>query len=352
MKVLALTKYDRLAASSRHRFLAYAPSLARMGIQLDLSPLFGDGYLKAKFQRGATEWSSVMQAYGRRLVALLRSRRWDLLWIHCEAFPYMPPWAELALKALGIRYVFDYDDAIFHMYDRHRSRAVRALLGGKLETIIRGARAVTAGSRYLADYADRFSSTVHHVPTVVDLARYPTRAVAPTNRPYTVGWIGSPSTSEYLDIVAPALQRMAQTEPVRLMLIGSPPRTIPGIEVDVRRWSESSEVSDLMACDVGIMPLPDEPWARGKCAFKLIQYMACGLATVSSPVGANSEVVREDTGILAETTEQWVAALSRLRDDVELRVRMGQRGRERVETQYSLESQSDRVGQILRTAAV
>ena len=351
MRVLALSKYDRLAASPRHRFLAYAPSLARAGVELSLSPLFDDDYLAAKFERGRSGALSVGRAYLRRLRALLKSRRWDLLWVHCELFPYFPAWAEAVLARLDVPYVFDYDDAIFHMYDQHPRRAVRQVLGGKIGRVIAGARATTAGSQYLADYASRHGRHVHVVPTVVDLERYPVKNGSAGDRPFTVGWIGSPSTSVYLDLVAPALQAVAAEAPLRLILVGSPPRTIPGVDVDVRKWSEEREVQDLLECDAGIMPLPDAPWARGKCAFKLIQYMACGLPTIAAPVGANREVVDERTGLFATTTEEWTTALRKLRDAPDLRADLGRAGRARIEDRYSLQSQEARVLEILTTAA-
>jgi len=351
MKVLVLSKYDRLAASPRHRFCAYAPYLSREGIELSLSPLFDDRYLAAKFESGRSGRRAVAQAYLRRLGAVLTSRKWDLLWVHCELFPYLPAWAEIIASRLGVPYVFDYDDAIFHMYDQHPRAPIRRLLGGKIGDIIHGARAVTAGSQYLADYAARFNHRVHVVPTVIDLERYRLGGTANPDRPFTVGWIGSPSTSVYLDLVAPALEALAKEAPLRLVLVGSPPRSIPGVAVDVREWSEAREVEDLLDCDAGIMPLPDEPWARGKCAFKLIQYMACGLPTVSSPVGANREVVTDETGLPARSTAQWISALRTLRDDPALRARLGAAGRARVEAGYSLQSQEPRVAEILRAAA-
>ncbi len=350
MKVLVLSKYDKLAASPRYRFLAYEPSLQAAGIDLTLSPLFDDEYLAQKFDSGSTSTTGVIRAYGRRVRALLGSQKWDLLWIHCELFPYLPPWTEHLLRFAGVPYVFDYDDAIFHMYDQHSRPIVRKLLGNKIAPIIRGAKAVTAGSQYLANYASQYNSEVHVIPTVIDLDLYTTKQDR-GNQPFTAGWIGSPSTSVYLDLVAPALQRLAEEGPVRLILVGAPPRTIPGVDIDVRAWSSEREVADLLECNVGLMPLPDEPWARGKCAFKLIQYMACGLPTISSPVGANCEVVDTETGLLPTTTDEWLDALRTLRDDPDLRKTLGDAGRARVQARYSLQSQQQHVCDILSAAA-
>ncbi|MEM7678271.1 MAG: glycosyltransferase family 4 protein [Myxococcota bacterium] len=354
MRVLVLSKYDRLAASTRVRFLQYAPYLAEHGFELTLSPLFSDAYLQERFRSNRTPPRAVVAAYARRLHALFSVTRWDLAMVHYELFPYLPGMLERALTALRMPYVYDFDDAIFHMYDQHQRPLVRRLLGQKLGPILSGASAVIAGSRYLAQYAQRFNAEVHQVPTVVDMDRYSVRSPSKDDdraSPLTVGWIGSPSTSAYLAPIAPALERFAARHGgLRLVAVGARPFEIPGVEVDVRPWSEATEIRDLHEADVGIMPLPDEPWARGKCAFKLIQYMAVGLPTVASPVGANNDVVTPNTGLMATTTDEWVRALEKLHADPALRHRMGQTGRQRVIEHYSVASQRETVRQILAGA--
>ena len=352
MRILALSKYDCLAASPRHRFVQYRPHLARYGMDLMLSPLFDDAYLRTRFSTGGVDLRAVVRAYLRRVTALLGSWRWDLAIVHCELFPYLPSCFERTLRLLKVPYVYDYDDAIFHMYDAHARHAVRWVLGRKLAPLISGAAAVMAGSRYLARYAEHFNPRVHVVPTVVDLARYPRRPQRARTRgaSMTVGWIGSSSTSQHLQLVGPALAELAREGPLRLMAVGARPMKIPGVSVEIRAWSEQREAQDLAEVDVGIMPLPDEPWARGKCAFKLIQYMAAGLPTVASPVGVNSEVVTPKTGLFASTHPEWVDALRRLRNAPSMGQAMGERGRQRVERHYSLQSQNERVRRILTEA--
>jgi glycosyltransferase involved in cell wall biosynthesis len=173
---------------------------------------------------------------------------------------------------------------------------------------------------------------------------------ADTTAPFTIGWIGSPSTTTYLPLIAPALQQIAQQGSVRFITIGADPIVIDGVDVEQRAWSEQTEVRDLLDCDIGVMPLPDDPWARGKCAFKLIQYMACGLPVIASPIGANRDVVTAECGLFADNQGEWVRAISRLRDDVNLRFALGVAGRVRAERLYSLDSQSTRVANLLQEA--
>lgn len=349
MKVMALSRYGTLAASSRYRFAQYVPKLAEHGIQLEVSELLDDRYLRQRFT-GGRSGSHFASALWRRGRALARLRGYDLAILQSELLPFAPAWLE-RLALAGVPYVVDCDDAIFHKYDMHPNALVRGLFGKKLLGVMRGARGVFAGSGYLADYARAANANVHLVPTVVDMDRYAAKPRTASGKSFTVGWIGSPSTTDYLMLVGPALQRLAQQSPVRLIAVGASPIALDGVEVDQREWSDEREVADLLECDVGIMPLTDDPWTRGKCAFKLIQYMACGLPVVASPVGANCDVVTAECGLFAATQDDWVDALARVRDDVDLRFALGACGRERVQRQYSLASQSPRVAEFMYAAA-
>lgn len=364
MNVLFLPKYGPQAASARYRFLQYIPFLQARGVRCEVSPLFDDIYLARRFATGRPPPLQVAEALVRRVRAVIsaRARSYDLLVLHYEALPYAPPLLERLLRQQGTPYLYDYDDAIFHNYDQ--SRLLRPFLKDKIREVIAGAAAVLAGSEYLADYARAVNRRVELLPTVIDLARYPMKDIAgdrdgagAEDRPFTVGWIGSPSTAAYLPAVAPALRALAQEGPLRLLLIGSgevalPGLPCPGVTVEVRPWQEAREVEDLLELDVGIMPLPDTPWARGKCGFKLIQYMACGLPVVASPVGANRDIVRHgESGLLAQTETEWLAALRRLRADRALRAALGGAGRAEVAARYCLAVTAPRLLDVMQAAA-
>ncbi len=352
MNVLVLTKYDTLAASARLRFAAYAPYLSERGIHLTLSPLFNNAYLRAKFASGRPPILPVVRGFMERIKQLLTLKNWDLVLLQYEIFPYLPAGVESILASSKVPYVVDYDDAIFHMYDDHSSWFVRSLLSDKIGKVMTGARAVIAGSQYLADYAQRYSSNVHLVPTVVDLERY--RVKDWENRgdgPFTVGWIGSPSTAPYLNLIREALTQLGRRLPTRLLVIGASIDEIEGVRVETHPWSEATEVELLLQCDVGVMPLPDEKWARGKCAFKLIQYMACGLPVVASPVGENKVLVKQGrSGFLAQEPKEWSTAFDTLWKDIALRAQLGVKGRQQIEERYSLQFQSTRLLHILKDA--
>ena len=338
--VLFLTKYARNGASSRYRTLQYLPYLEEAGFRCEIAPLFDQAYLEFKYRMGRAAVLDLGRALIRRLLILFTVKRYDLVVIEKELFPYCPAWIEALLDKAGCSYVVDYDDALFHQYDMHRKWAIRSLYGRKISSVMRHASMVVAGNQYLAEYAQKAGAKqVEILPTVVDLRRYPSSALAgPRERIFTVGWIGSPSTSKYLTSIASALREVCSGGAGRLLLIGSGPVDLPSVDVECVPWSEALEVDLIRRCDVGIMPLLDTPWEWGKCGLKLIQYMACGLPVVASPVGVNRSLVDHGVdGFLATDDVEWKYALSRLKNDEALRSAMGRAGRAKVEQKYSLQ---------------
>lgn len=350
--VLLLTKYARNGASSRYRTFQYLPWLEKAGIHCQVMPLFDEAYLVHRYQTGRGHAEDILRAFLRRLGAIFTARRFDLVVVEYELLPYLPALPERWLGLLGVPFVVDYDDALFHQYDQHKNAWVRWLLGEKIARVMRGAQMVTAGNAYLADYARRAGAKhVEIIPTVIDLERYPRLLTTQSpNSIFTIGWIGSPATAKYLQAIAPALAEICNGGRGRVCLIGSGPVDLPGVPVEVLQWDETTEVNTMQQFDVGIMPLPDEPWERGKCGFKLIQYMACGLPIVASPVGVNCEIVEPGVnGFLARTTEEWTQALRTLSQDAGLRQRMGQAGRIKVEVGYSLQVTGPKLAALLKT---
>ena len=350
MKLLFLTRYGRKGASSRLRAMQFVPYFESLGWTCDVSPLFVDANVD-QLNSGSGRAALATAGYARRLTAVLRAGNYDLVWIEKELFPFVPSVAEHALRTLNFPYVADYDDAWFHRYDLHPSGMVRWALGGKIDAVMRNAALVIAGNSYLAERAAGAGAVhIETVPTVVDPARYS------VNKPHddlvTVGWIGSPATAHYLQQLENALATVQERHGITVRLIGAGQRNLENVKTEIVEWTEESEVASVASLDIGIMPLPDDAWARGKCGYKLIQYMACGLAVIASPVGVNSEVVRHgETGFLASTNAEWIAALERLIVDKTLRRSMGMRGRQLVETDYSLEIMAPRLAEIFLSAA-
>jgi glycosyltransferase involved in cell wall biosynthesis len=351
LRVLALTRYPRRGSSSRLRVLQYEPALRAAGIDLRFAPLWPDAHLEDLYRGKTSPLGRTARRYAARLVQLLAAPRFDVVWLEAEAFPYLPALAERALARLGVPIVVDYDDAVFHKYDRHRSLLVRLALGRKVDAAMRASRVVVAGNEYLAQRARAAGARdVEVVPTVVDVTRY---EPAPTRERETpvVCWIGTSLTAEYLRVAERPLADLvsAGLVEVRLMGAGQPALAFPYRSVP---WSEDEEVAFIRDADIGIMPLPDSPWERGKCGYKLIQYMACGLPVVASPVGVNVDLVGEgERGWLASGREEWREALTRLVQDAAERQRLGARGRAHVEAAYDVAVTAPRLAAILRRAA-
>jgi hypothetical protein len=271
-KVLILSRYDQLGASSRIRIYQYLPYLNAHGFIITVAPLLDDKYLKNLYAHGRINLEQVFDSYCRRLRYLLTSRSYDLIWIEKELFPFAPAWAEAFLSCVGIPYVVEYDDAVFHRYDMHSNRLLRFLLKRKIDAVMRRSAIVIVGNDYLAERAMRAGATrVEYIPSVIDLEQYPLTSQN-SNLIFTVGWIGTPVTAKYLHLVHSALAEVCHDGKGRLVLVGSGKIKLNGVPIEIRPWSDKTENVDIQSFDVGIMPLPDEPWERGKCGFKLIQY--------------------------------------------------------------------------------
>ncbi|MGC9418254.1 MAG: glycosyltransferase family 4 protein [Rhodovulum sp.] len=353
MNLLILSRYDRRGASSRLRMMQYVPALEQAGFTVILESLFDAAYLDNLYS-GRRNKEQILAAYRRRIASLRRRGDIDLIWLEKEALPWVPAGLELALFPKGVPVVADYDDAVFHRYDQHPRRLVRGLLGDKIGRVMQSAQMVLAGNTYLGDFATKAGAArVEIVPTVVDTEVYDASPRKIQNETVTVGWIGTPES--WRGCVQPligSIRKPVEALGGHLLGVGIGKDDAEASWMDVREWSETREVSDIRAMDIGIMPLPDTLWMWGKCGYKLIQYMACGLPVVASPVGVNTEIVEHGVnGFLAETDEDWRKALETLIGDPALRERMGKAGRKKVETWYSLQVQGPRVAQMLAEVA-
>lgn len=352
MNVLILTKYGRLGASSRMRFFQYLPWLAQSDIEFTVKPLLSSEMLQARYQREGHNFWVLLRAYFSRWKVLRQRHQFDLIWIEKETLQWFPLWSELALLK-GVPYVLDYDDAVFHNYDLHPSPWVRKIYGRRLDGLMNNAALVVAGNHYLAQRArDAGAAWVEVVPTVINLTRYPYQPKASVSDIPRIVWIGSPSTAPYLQLLREPLQALAKHHEFVLRIIGGGAVELPGVQVEVLPWSEDTEAESISACNIGVMPLLDSSWERGKCGYKLIQYMACGLPVVASKVGANVDIVREGAnGFLADTPNEWFVALDKLLKDKSLQEQLGQVGRQCVEDTYCIQKTGVTITGLLQSAA-
>lgn len=349
-KVLLLSRYENLGASSRIRMYQYIPYLSSQGIDVTVSPLLDNRYLADLYSGRRLKVWPIISAYLYRLGRILKSHQYDLLWIEKELFPWLPSFMEKMPEFLNIPYVLDLDDAIFHSYDEHRHRAVRLILEDKIRKVVAGAAWTVVGNPYLQRYARRITTRVSVIPSVIDQNRYSgEQNPVSHNGVFTIGWIGSPATANCIETIIPVLRTFCSARKSRVLLVGSGNVDMPGVPVEFRPWSEETELDDIMEFDVGIMPLSDIPWHRGKSGFKLIQYMASGKPVIASPVGVNSLIVKDrENGYIAKTEAEWLEALRILHDHPDKRLHMGRIGRKNIENSFCFQVTAPRLLDVIR----
>jgi glycosyltransferase involved in cell wall biosynthesis len=310
--------------SCRFRLLQYVPHLRARGIEVDVA--------------------DVRAPLPRRLRTLRACAAYDAVCVH--RLLLSAPEASL-LRRAAQRYVFDFDDAILFR-DSNHARTASWSRRRRFRRMVRLADVVVAGNAYLAECARRYSDRVRVIPTTVDLREAPPPEREPQPRP-VVGWMGSASNLGYVRLVLPALRRLRRLRPdVELRLVCDGVLGVCDPLLVELPWSRARERDDLAAFQIGIMPLADDPWTRGKCGAKVLQYFAASLPVVCSPVGSSRElVVHGDNGYLAAGEEEWLACLDDLLGDAEKRRRFGARGRRLVEEQYSAEARVEELAEAL-----
>jgi len=339
VRILALTRYERLGSSSRVRFYQYDPYLRQHELEIVNAPFFEDTYVSNLYSGRRTSLRAVLRAYLKRLSVLTQAASFDLLWVEKELLPWFPAAFEALLQKLHTPYVVDYDDAVFHRYDMHSNFLVRRLLKHKIDHVMRHASLVIVGNQYLADRAIKAGAcNVEYLPSVVDVSQYEVNGSS-SEHPFRIGWIGSPVTAPYLALIQEAMSELSRESDVRLVMIGAGNfQPLPHVPTEALPWSEDIERRLNQKFDVGLMPLVDGPFERGKCGYKLIQYMASALPVIASPVGVNQQIVEPQVnGYLAHTSTDWLTALRELRDSAQKRKMMGQRGRQKAEQMYNLQ---------------
>lgn len=289
----------------------------------------------------------MIRSYVRRFFVLFTVFRYDIVVIEKEIFPYLPAFAERILQILGVKYIADYDDAIFHNYDQSRNPLIRNFLGNKIGKVMKYSRVTVAGNQYLADYAVKSGAgKVEIIPTVIDLNRYSVkRDSISENENFVVGWIGTKTTFEkHLLPCKKWIKEIQEKDPdIEFHIIGITEDMDLGNHIRYIPWTEKTEVEGILKMDIGIMPLEDSLWERGKCAYKLIQYAACGIPGIASDVGMNREVtIQNETGFLVSSDEEWINRIFELKNNREERKLLGMNARKLVEEKYCIQVTAER----------
>lgn len=343
-------------AGCRFRIAQFVPYLRERGFDVTISPFYTREFFELVYlpgQQGRKAVSFMALAW-RRFRELFELGNYDLVFLYREAIPLGPPIVERLIARRGVPIVYDFDDAIFLPAVSEANRSISFLKDpGRVAQILKLSTQVVVGNEFLAGFARRHNPSVTVIPTAVDTTRFVPRAQEPPGpRDLVIGWIGSPTTFPYLEALAPLLERVSQRQPFVLKVSGAgKPVQFPGVRVDEVPWSLDKEVALFNTCDAGVYPLTDDDWARGKCGFKAIQFMACGVPVVASAVGVNREIIDDGrNGFLAGNPSEWAEKLERLLVDADLRKRFAVAGRETIAARYSLRVTAPQLADIMQKA--
>jgi glycosyltransferase involved in cell wall biosynthesis len=357
VRVLALSPVPEEGAGCRFRISQYVPALSAAGFDVTVSPFFTTEFFRLVYRPGHYPQKAAM--FLRRSLDRLRSvadsTSYDLLFLYREAFPIGPPFIERLLARRGRPpIVYDFDDAVFLPNTSDANRMISFLkYPEKIDTAVRLSTTVVAGNAYLADYARQHNSHVTVIPTCVDTSLFvPRESVKPAGEPLVCGWIGTPTTASYLEAMAPVFARVHREHRFELRVAGAGRALdFDGVPVSNTAWSLKDEVALFNTCDIGVYPLSDDEWTHGKCGFKAIQFMSCGVPVVAAAVGVNTEIIEDGVnGFLASNQEEWTDKLGRLASEPHLRRRMGEAGRQTVRDRYSLVVNAPRMAATLQEA--
>ena len=358
LAVVAFVPHPPASASGRYRVYQMARELATHGVDLTVRPFLDERAFARLYVPGwtVTKAMDVLRGARRRWQDVGEAGRFDLALVHREIWPLVGDAPRRRLARSQPRWVVDFDDAVYLPNVSAANRAFAWLKPvGQPARLVAGARAVAAGNAWLADWARRQRpgrppEEVEVIPTAVDTGRWTPGARA--RGPLRLAWIGSHSTALFLEPLRAALARLAAKHPgLELHVVGAT-FDAPGVRVVSHEWDERTEIECLRRADIGLAPLPDDDWARGKCGLKLLLYMALGLPAVASRVGVHGGIVSHCVdGMLADTPEAFEPALETLLSDPALRERLGRAARATVEARYSVRVVAPRLATLLKRAA-
>lgn len=343
-RVAILSKYNSKGASSRYRFYNYERYFNKRNIDITYMPLLGEEYIENLYKgfRGKVLFYQLLGIIKRSFQLLFNLRRFDFFIIEKELIPNCPFYIEMILL-IGKNFSLDFDDYIGATYKTNSLK--RFFLKSKIDNLARRSKFVTVGNHWY--FREINSNNLIYLPTVIDLNKYRSIKKHDYSPIVTLVWIGSPSTVKYLEDLKPVLQNLNGKIKFKLKVIGGK-FSLAGVDVIEIAWDGDSEIANILSGDIGIMPLKDTLWEKGKCGFKLIQYMACGLPVIASPSPANEEIIlHNQTGYIANDFSQWEHYLIKLILDEGLRTNLGMEGRKRVEDLYSYQTWGEKFADLI-----
>tara|TARA_B110000003_G_scaffold275033_1_gene316486 strand:- start:9019 stop:10089 length:1071 start_codon:yes stop_codon:yes gene_type:complete len=334
--IIFYTKYNLRSASVRERFYKYFPYLKNKNIVVKIKPFINDNLFKSRIIDGNHSNMILMLSIFKRVFDVFFQKK-CLVIIQYELLPYFPPLLEGILSLRKIPFVIDIDDAIFHYYDKSNNFFVQLFLKKKFYKIFSKSKAVLAGNKYLFNSAKKFGSKNTHIfPTLVSVSKK--RSSLKKHNKFTVIWMGSPSTTKYLNDIRECINNIAKKYDVNFLIVGSKDCTIePNKNIKFLDWSLKFENEYIKRCHLGIMPLRNSFWEKGKCGYKLLQYMKNEIPILASPVGVNKKILDHgDNGYFIKSKNEWEKYILELKNNSILRKQMGRNAKKKVLSEYNI----------------
>ena len=344
-KIIFFTKYTEKGPSSRYRSYQYK-DFFEDNYKLEYYPLFNDEYIYNLYTNKRKKYFQILLAYFKRIIQVLKFiGTKNIIFIEYEFLPYFPPILEYLLKISKVKIIIDYDDAIFHNYDLNKSKIVRYFFKNKIPKIVKYSTLVITGSPYLTNYLSKFTNSIVEIPTSINFSKYKSNfKIKNTNDYITIGWIGSTSTSKNIINIKEVIVKINIIYPkVKFKFMGFDDNLKEQINisnVQFCNWSVEEEFNFLSSIDLGIMPLDLNPFNQGKCGFKLIQYMAMGKPTLSTPLEANIKINRNNYNLFATSTDEWFEKIIEFKNNLNYYKNVGLRNKGIIEKFYSIETNS------------
>ncbi len=344
LKVLILaTAPERINPSQRFRFEHYLSMAESQGISFTFSPFFSNTTWKILhtphhyFQKTV----GLIMGFTRRWLLMLTLKKFDWVYIHREASPIGPPIFEWIIATIfRKKIIYDFDDAIWINQASQANPFISSLkFGSKVSFICKKAHIVSVGNEYLASFAEKYCKDVRIIPTLVDTEKYHNQLKDQSTGSVTIGWTGTYTNFHNLHLVMPLIKKLQNKYHIKVKIIADKDPQLKDIIYEYKKWEYATEIQDLLDINIGIMPLIDSDFERGKCAFKAIQYMSLGIPAVISPVGANAKLIKHgENGYLVSDESEWLTKLDTLINDSNVRTEMGKKAQKTIIEKYSVKA--------------
>lgn len=329
------------APSQRFRFEQYTSFLKEDNYDITFHPFFIEKNYKLLYQpkHHFIKIYITLLGFIRRFFLLFNLNSYSIVFIHREASPIGPPIFEwIIAKILKKKIIYDFDDAIWlKNTSKHNKLVSNVKAHSKVKKICKWADLIFCGNDFLMDYAKQFNNNVKYIPTTIDTENTHNKRKKYEPTDINIGWTGTHSTIKYLYEIEPILSELQKDINFNFIVISDINPDFKNLKYTFIRWNKNSEIDDLIKLDIGIMPLKESEWAKGKCGFKALQYMAIGIPTVISPVGVNVSIVNDGVnGFFANSPEEWKEKLKQLTEDRILRKKIGEKGIRTIADNYSV----------------